>query len=294
MRLRHVALLMVVFAALLTGCGREQTRLSVTARDFGFTGVGEAISGGNVQISFKNEGKADHELAFIDIGDTSFETFAPIFTKFFAAEGGPFPKELKRLTGAGFLEPGKSLTTTITLPKGKYVMMCALDDAPGPGGKTIKPHFTLGMRQAVTVDGPDDVELDAPVAGTFHIQDYTFVPPKDLKAGKQTYGVVNDGPKQWHFMSIQEFAKKGLSPARVEAAFAKALQTPDQDTPPPPGIPEPTEFFDSFVFSPGNGQTFEADFKSGYTYLAVCFIQDLAGGPPHAIAHKMYKAFTVA
>jgi hypothetical protein len=41
------------------------------------------------------------------------------------------------------------------------------------------------------------------------------------------------------------------------------------------------------------GQTFTTTFKAGRTYLAACFIQDKAGGPPHAIAHHMYKAFKV-
>ena len=290
MRLRQVALLLVVVAGSLSGCGREQTRLTVTAHDFGFTGVGNTISGGPVEITFKNEGKADHELGFIDIGDTTFDEFAPIFNKFFEREGAPFPKELKRLTGAGELEPGKSRTTTITLPKGKYLMMCALDDAPGPGEKTVKPHYNLGMHQNVRVDGPDDVELDAP-GGVFHAQDYTFVPPSDLEAGKKTYGFVNDGPKQWHFMYVQEWPK-GTTAAQAEANFKKFISLPE-DAPPPAGLPEPKDFLDTFIFSPGNGQTFEANFKSGYTYLAACFINDLAGGPPHAIAHHMYKAWTV-
>ncbi len=290
MRLRHVALLLAVIAGLLTGCGRELTRLTVAAHDFGFTGVGNSISGGNVEITFRNEGKAMHELGFLDIGGTDFPTFSREFGKFFAAEGSPFPKFLKRVSGVGELEPGKSLTTTITLPQGEYLMMCALDDAPGEGDKTVKPHYDLGMRQAVRIDGPDDVELDEPDAGLFRAQDYTFVPPSDLSAGKKTYGFVNDGPKQWHFMFLQEFPK-GVTSAQAETGFAKALQAPP-DAPPPPG-PEPKDFFGTFLFSPGNGQTFEANFKSGYTYLAACFIHDLAGGPPHAIGKRMYKAWTV-
>lgn len=289
-RLRHVALLLAVFAALLTGCGREQTRLSITARDFGFSGAPASFSGGNVQITFKNEGKAMHELAFIDVGDTPFNTFSTVFTKWFQADGAPFPKFLKRLSGAGELEPGKSVTTTITLPKGEYLMMCALDDAPGEGEETVKEHYALGMHQDVTVEGPEDVELDEPDAGSFHAQDYTFVPPSDLSAGKKTYGFVNDGPKQWHFMFLQEFPK-GTTAAQAESAFAKSLQA-EQGGPPPAG-PEPKDVLGTFVFSPGNGQTFEANFKSGYTYLASCFIHDLAGGPPHAIGKRMYKAWTV-
>ena len=293
MRLRHVAVLLAVFATLLTGCGREQTRLSITATDYGFSGAPESFSGGNVQITFKNEGKAMHELAFIDIGDTDFATFSRDFGKFFAAEGAPFPRFLRRLTGASSeLEPGKSVTSTITLPKGEYLMMCALDDAPGEGEETVKPHYDLGMRQEVSIDGPDEVELDEPDAGSFHAQDYTFVPPSDLSGGKKTYGFVNDGPDQWHFMFLQEFPK-GTTAAQAESGFAKLLSAPP-DAPPPAGVPEPKDVFGTFVFSPGNGQTFEANFKSGYTYLASCFIQDRAGGPPHAIGKKMYKAWTVA
>jgi uncharacterized cupredoxin-like copper-binding protein len=290
MRLRHIALLVALFAGLLTGCGREQSRLSVTAHDFGFSGVGQSISGGTVEITFKNSGKANHELGFIDIGDTPFSTFATAFDKFFESEGAPFPKFLKRLSGAGELEPGESKTTTITLPKGKYLMMCALDDAPGPGEKTVKPHYNLGMHQNVSVDGPDKVELDAP-GGVFHAQDYTFVPPSDLKAGKNTFAFVNSGPKQWHFLYIQEWPK-GTTAAKAEASFGNLLKL-GEDAPPPAGFKPPKDLIDTFVFSPGMGQTFEATFKSGYTYLAACFINDLAGGPPHAIAHHMYKAWTV-
>jgi plastocyanin len=288
MRLRHIAVLVAVFAGLLAACGREQTRLSVTARDFGFSGVAGTVGGGAVQITFKNEGKATHELAFLDIGDASFDTFRAQFPK--VLQGGPFPSFMKRAAGAGELEPGKSRTTTVTLPKGKYLMMCALDDAPGTGEKTVKPHYELGMHQDVNVDGPDEVDLTAP-DGVFHAKDYTFVPPTTLKAGKGEYAFVNQGPDQWHFMGISKFPD-GYTPARAEAAFAKLLKLPE-GKPPPPGTPEPEDVIDTFVFSPGLGQTFTATFEAGATYLAVCFIQDQTGGPPHAISHHMYKAFTV-
>jgi hypothetical protein len=290
MRLRHLVVLLALVAGLLTACGKEQSRLTVTARDFGFTGVGSTISGGTVEVTFKNEGKADHELGFLDIGNTPFKTFSTEFGKFFAAEGAPFPKFLKRVTGVGELEPGKSKTSTITLPRGNYLMFCALDDAPGPGEKTGKAHYDLGMHQNVSVDGPDEVELDAP-GGVFHAQDYTFVPPSDLKAGKNTFAFMNSGPKQWHFMFIQEWPK-GTTAAKAEASFGNLLKLPENQ-PPPAGFKEPKDISDTFIFSPGMGQTFEATFKSGYTYLAACFINDLAGGPPHAIAHHMYKAWTV-
>jgi hypothetical protein len=49
------------------------------------------------------------------------------------------------------------------------------------------------------------------------------------------------------------------------------------------------------VFSSGLGNQFTVPggFESGRTYVLACFISDRAGGPPHAIAHDMYKVFTV-
>jgi hypothetical protein len=291
-RLRHVTLVIAVFAAILSGCGREQTRLSVTAHDFGFTGVGETISGGAVEFTFSNEGKANHELAFLDISGESIETFKKEFPA--VLQGKPFPSWLKRITGAGEFEPGQTGTATVTLPKGEWMMVCALDDAPGEGEETTKPHYEQGMYQFVTVDGPDEVELEEPEGGTFHAKDYTFTAPANLEAGEKEYGFVNDGPDQVHFMTMAAFPK-GTTAAQAESAFGKLLTLPE-DAPPPAGVPAPDfeNTIDTFVFSPGMGQTFTANLKAGTTYVAACFIQDRAGGPPHAIAHKMYKAFTVS
>jgi hypothetical protein len=284
--------LVAVLAGLLAGCGREQTRLSVTATDFGFTGVGDSFGGGAVEITFKNDGKANHELAFLDIGNTSFDTFKKEFPN--VLQGKPFPSWFRRVTGVGEFEPGKGTTSTITLPKGKWLMMCALDDAPGEGDETTKPHYEQGMYKFVDVDGPDEVELDEPEGGTWHAKDYTFTAPENLEAGEKEYAFVNDGPDQVHFMTLAAFPE-GTTAAQAEAAFDKLLKLPE-DAPPPAGVPAPDfeNTIDTFVFSAGMGQTFTANFEAGRTYVAACFIQDKAGGPPHAIGHKMYKAFTVA
>ena len=38
--------------------------------------------------------------------------------------------------------------------------------------------------------------------------------------------------------------------------------------------------------------TMEEPFETGRVYVALCFVSDRAGGPPHAIAHDMVKVFT--
>jgi hypothetical protein len=290
-RLRYIAPLLAVVAGLLASCGTEQTRLTVTATDYGFAGVGESISGGAVEITFSNEGKANHELAFMDIGNASFDTFKKEFPA--VLQGKPFPSWLRRITGAGEFEPGETKTATVTLPKGEWLMMCALDDAPGEGEATTKPHYELGMYQDLSVQGSDDAELPETDGGLFHAKDYTFTAPANLEAGEKEYAFINDGPDQVHFMTLAAFPK-GTTAAAAETAFGKLVTLPE-DAPPPAGLPVPDfdNTIDTFVFSPGMGQTFTADLKAGTTYVAACFIQDRAGGPPHAIGHKMYKAFTV-
>lgn len=290
MRIARIGMLLAVATALLAGCGREDAQaMEITADDYSFSGVGETIAGGTIDITFRNAGEAEHELAFMDIGDTDYATFAKEFPT--VLQGGPFPKFIKAMSLAGEVEPGRTIRTKMTLPKGEYMLFCALDDAPGDGEETGKPHYELGMRQEVSVEGPDEAELDTPAERTFAARDYTFDFPDTVQAGEQEYGFVNEGPKQWHFMGLMAYPE-GTTVEQAEAAFATML-TLEEGQEPPAGTPMGEEAYGTGIFSPGRGQTFTYDFEAGRTYLAACFIQDLAGGPPHAVGHKMYKAFTV-
>jgi hypothetical protein len=53
------------------------------------------------------------------------------------------------------------------------------------------------------------------------------------------------------------------------------------------------QFGSSGVFGPGSSGTFEAPFEEGHTYVALCFVSDREGGPPHALQHQMYEVFRV-
>jgi hypothetical protein len=288
MRLRHVFMTIVLFVPLLAACGREGTPeiLDVTATDYGFEGVHESIKGGRIDLTFRNEGEVEHEFALVELNGHSVEEFGKVAEGFM--EGGPIPEWLTNLTVPADIPAGETRETSFNLPEGEYLLFCALTGAPG--GKDGKPHFELGMRQDVTVEGDNGVDLNA-TAGEFVAKDFTFEAPETLLAGNNTYSFTNEGPKEWHFMSLNEYPE-GTSVAEAEAAFG-TLITLEEGKAPPKDLVMPEEFVDTGVFSPGLGQTFEADFKPGRTYLAACFIQDKTGGPPHAIGHKMYKAFTV-
>ena len=293
MRLRHVVVVFAVMGLVLAGCAKEGNlgakTLDIVATDYRFEGAPQTISGGVLDVSFRNDGKADHELSFVQIGDTPIKTFAADINKL--EDGGPFPSYLKRGAVAFEFEPGKSGTTRMVLPPGEYALSCTLTDAPGKGDKTVASHATLGMFQKVTVVEGDG-ELDA-AGGEFVATDYTFAVPDSVEAGKQEYVFQNDSSKQWHHMILQKYGK-GVTAEQAQDAFGKLLQAP-QDAPPPTDIPMPEQQPAGLtgIFSPGLGQTVELDLEAGRTYVAVCFIQDVEGGPPHAIKHKMFKAFTV-
>ena len=280
----------VILSGLLVGCSQDQAEtLDVIAQDYGFSGIAEKITGGAIDVTFTNSGRADHELVFLDIGDTSVDTFRKEFPK--VLQGGPFPSFMKAATGIGVVEAGKSTSAALTLPGGDYLLFCALDDAPGAGEKTLeKPHYEYGMRQTVSVQGPQEVELDA-TSGTFHAKDYTFEAPDDLAAGRDEFAFVNDGPQEWHFMFLGVFPE-GTTAKEAEEAYGELLKL-EEGQEPPAGVPLPEDVLETGIHSPGHGQTFRATFEAGRTYIAACFIQDREGGPPHAIGHKMYKAFTV-
>lgn len=293
MRLRAIAVFFAVFAGLLAACGREQAPLEVTARDYGFTGVPATIGGGAVDVTFTNAGKADHELVFLDVGERNPNTVASQLKQIF--EGKPFPSNWKRVTGAGIVEPRQTVRRTVTLPKGEWMLVCALDDPPGESDEPLdKMHMELGMFRNVTVEGADEVDVDEPAGGTFTAKDHAFIAPTGIAAGEQEYTFANDGPNEWHFMEVMRFPQ-GTTPAQAESSFAKLVTAPE-DAPPPAGVklPDDDGGFTSGVLSPGMAHTFTFDFEAGRTYLLACFVSDKAGGPPHAIGpHKMFKAFQV-
>ena len=111
-----------------------------------------------------------------------------------------------------------------------------------------------------------------------------------LKAGENTIVFKNNGPAQWHFADINVFPK-GVTVAQAEANIPKLLAS---QGPPPAGVVPPEEVGGSQIASPGHGNTFSVTLEKGRTYVVLCFVSDKKGGPPHAIAHKMYKVFTIS
>jgi plastocyanin len=277
------------------GGGGEEA-ITITAVDYAFEGAPEVLPGGRITVNFDNQGEVAHEIALVEIGDTSLEQFLEDFPP--VLEGGPFPDYADQVAVPIETEGGGSGEVTFTIGEGTYALFCALDgdaDAPEPAEgeepEPGEPHYARGMAQTIEV-GATDGDADLPEGdATITATDYTF--DHDIEAGDTTINFLNDGPAQVHFAGVSVFPE-GVDAAAAEAAF-EALLASEEDSPPPEGTPEPEDIGFSGVYSTGLGGQFTVPggFESGRTYLLVCFVSDRSGGPPHAIANKMYKAFTV-
>lgn len=285
-----------------TGTGGEATELSVVADDFSFSGVPDELEAGVFEITFENAGEVEHEMAFVEIGDTPLDEVGPALAP--TLEGGPFPDFLVNLSIPAIADAGETQETTAPLAEGDYALICTFTGVvPEPGATTTTgeggpdeeepegpPHYELGMIQPVTVtEGAGELalpEADSTVTAT----DYAF--DVDVSAGSQTVNFTNEGPDQVHHAVFFAF-NEGVDEAAAEEALQTFVASEDETSPPPPEIDLEAMTPEFGVFSSGLGASYEAEFESGRTYAAVCFIQDREGGPPHVIANDMQEIFTV-
>jgi hypothetical protein len=274
----------------------DEGELTITATDYEFDAPDE-ITGGVATITLENEGEQAHEAAFIKLDqELDAEEFAAAFGPIL--EGGPIDDNFEAVAGVGETEGGGQVTSSITLPNGTWALFCTLSDEPAEGGEEeseleeAPPHYELGMYQLVTVhEGEEDAELpetDATITAT----DYTF--DWDVEAGDTTVTFLNDSEEQLHHAVLLAF-EAGVDEQAALDAVKAFLEADSSGAPPPEGTPEPEDVPGSSVFSPGLGGTFEVPdgFESGRVYVALCFLSDADGGPPHAIAHDMVSAYTV-
>jgi plastocyanin len=143
--------------------------LTVTATDYSFD-IPSEIGGGVVTVQFVNKGSAEHELAFLDIRDTPVDKAIADFRPVAGGEGASIPDYLNAY-GALEVEPGETVTSTFTLPEGRYLVICSLTDQPGEPtpvegneeeGDDGPPHFDHGMYKLVTVKGDNGKKMRRP------------------------------------------------------------------------------------------------------------------------------------
>jgi plastocyanin len=270
--------------------------LDIQAHDFGFDGLPKEIKGGTTKITFTNNGAVTHDLAFVQVEDSTtvdqfVKDFGPVF------EGGPTPAYVKAIVAPSLAEPGKTAVSEFTIEPGTYIVICGQTGDPAkpknPDGSAGdgEVHAARGMAQLITVtEGGSDAPLSEP-DGTMTAKDYTF--DVDVSDGDSVIRFTNAGPKEDHFAEIQMFPE-GTTVAQAEAAIQTLFSLPDGQAPPAgTPLPESVGFSGILSVGPEINFTMPEPFEAGRVYVAMCFISDRTGGPPHAIAHQMVKVFEV-
>lgn len=238
-------------------------------------------------VTLDNQGTMEHHVALLRLRDPAMRADleaalqTPEFGAIFAyadSLGGPM------------IGPGSTASVLIDLPPGDYFAICAIPDADGT------PHYLKGQQAPFSVTGEASAG-EAPAADlSIDMSEMVFTGiPETVPAGAQIWKVSNIG-QQLHEMAMVQLAEGltveqamqmfGLSPATATAG-GEATPAMDMSGPPPftvvPSIAP---------MGPGQTNYLELDLAPG-TYIAVCFIPDMATGVPHAMM-GMTASFTVA
>jgi hypothetical protein len=307
-----------------TGSGGDDTADEGGAAEFTITREGidgpAEIAGGTVEVTVNDEtGGTEMELDFVRVEEgTSEEAFREMFAVIF--EGGPIDEALLDIAGVALPTGETTVTESVSLPAGEYFVFSELDDveedgedapegdegeapedgedapeggedAPEGGEGDEDPTANMILTPLTVTEGGGD-EVPESAGGTIVASEYTFDTSGLEPGAKFTFS--NEGPDQIHHAVLMDFGD--LDPATVEEHFPAFLESEGGDMPAEFEGLEEEELFGlggSGVFSPGRSGTFTSELEEGSTYVAVCFIQDRTGGPPHAIAHDMWKVFTV-
>ncbi|MDQ1488261.1 MAG: hypothetical protein QOJ23_775 [Actinomycetota bacterium] len=267
--------------------------ITVTATEYAFDAP-RLVTGGVVNLTLRNAGRERHEALIVKVGDTPQPKVVQALDAFVNTRGQPIPDFLDFYGGIGTLSKGTESKASLTLPPGKYAIVCTLTDFDSLNAKLIPPGanapelYTKGMYAPLTVRGDGGAALPGG-DGTIVASDYAFkLPP--FGAGPRTFVFRNDGA-QPHFASIGEF------PAGVDAdAGRKALEAlvgANPLAPAPDGTPEPADVAFAEPLGPKSAETFQLTLQAGRTYSIACFLSDRGGGPSHASGKHMFTVFTV-
>jgi hypothetical protein len=216
----------------------------------------ETASPGAVEIRFTNDGKADHAVQIIRVGDGHTGAEVKKAGDAWANGKGELPDWIVFVGGVGSTRGGGTGTATVELAAGDYLAY----DVEGEG-QTPYAEFTVeGDEGEALPDVPAEIEA----------VDYDFT-ATDLEAGSQPVLFTNSGEEPHHI------AAAPLKPGRTAADVTKYIKTEQGPAP-----FDESKSFDTAIVSGGESAVVDLRFEEG-EYTLLCFIPDRAGGPPHAL-----------
>jgi plastocyanin len=256
--------------------GESRAPVTFTATEFAYEGP-ETIPGGMTEVVLENKGKEGHSLMFfrLDEGKTPDDFFAS-FEKVMTGEA-PIPDWLSFPGGIAGIPGGQSASAVLDLEPGNFLVL-SLEEAPG----SDQVDAERGMVHMLTVTEPEGPAAEVPETDmTVSMNDFSFAPSANLKAGPQMIKFENKG-KQPHEAVVMRLAEGVTADDFVE--MASADEWPD-------GPPPVTAAGGGAPLDPGGTSYVSMDLEPG-KYMVICYVPDPEGGMPH-FAKGMVDEFTV-
>jgi uncharacterized cupredoxin-like copper-binding protein len=259
-------------AASASPLGAEIPEIVIKGHDFAFSGP-DQIEAGLVGITLENDGHEPHQA---NIGRLADGKTIDDFTAALKQGEGPALAMLDFVGGPNTVDPGASQRVVISLAEGNYLLLCFV---PSPDGA---PHIAKGMIKPVKVvaRAGQGAQAEPLAAAEARLKDFMVMLPAEIKAGKQTWKVVNDGPEP-HEMTLIKLAE-GKTLDDIKAFMQKP------DGPPP--------FADAGgigALAAGKSGWLDANLTPG-NYVALCFIPSPAHSGKAHFELGMVSPFTVA
>jgi len=236
--------------------------VTIKAADFSFDAP-DQIEAGLVSLRLENVGHEDHQVQLVRLNDgVTLEQLQA------ALQQGP-EAALPLVTlagGVGLAAPNQHEQAVLDLTEGQYVMLCFVSGEDGVwhvAKGMLRPFQVVARKsQAVVQEPKSDVSIV--------MKDFRFEIPAEIKAGRLTWKVTNQGP-QPHEVFIAK-----LLPGKTLDDLMAFMQTYE-------GEPPVEEAAAGGVAVMGPGQTgwVNLDLSAG-DYVALCFVPDAATGKEHA------------
>ncbi len=222
-------------------------------------------------MTFTNAGKEPHEAQLIRLeGNHTAEEALKLITS--DDESAPTPEWLRAAGGVGSTGPGQTVTATLNLPAGKYVMFDN-ENMEGPS------NATRGAMAEFEVTAGDEGDLPDSTATIVAATDDEADPENSfevtgLKVGKNRLLLDNKGGELHH--AIMFPIAEGKTLADVETFLNSEGQ---------PSGPPPLDFESgagTAVLDGDTSQVSDLTLRKAGTYAVICFLTDRDGkDKPH-------------
>jgi hypothetical protein len=226
-------------------------------RDFTFEAPEQALAG-LITFSFKNQGAAVHHVQVARLNDGV--TFDQLMAAFEQGETAALPLMIP-VGGPSLTDPGQTAQVTLKLDPGAYALLCLVPDANGI------PHLAHGMARPLTITGDAAIQPEPQADLTIPMADFQYTMPGEVDSGPQTWKVVNDGP-QPHELVLHKLASNKTAEDVIAFFHHPQGQPPFSNVGGMQGLPQGGAGWAHLDLAPG-------------TYVAICYIPDLASGKRH-------------